>query len=122
MWKNSIYFFVFSLLISPVFAYAGSYGYNSVDSYTSWEPDCYKPHPPSFFVDDIDSYNMAVHQYNSYILEVESYLQCIQGEAEEDIRKISNSISEGLSDAKDEVISEAEATKRSLEMNELLME
>src|SRR5215469_5666539 len=46
---------------------------------------CLKPDPPSVFVTDVDSYNLAVSEFNSYLDEVRSYEDCIIAEAKRDV-------------------------------------
>ena len=106
--------FISGLLINHVAA--GSIGYTSISSYMDWEPDCYKPSTPSFYVSDRDSFNWAVDEYNNYVSEVERYINCIKGEAEDDISALSQAVSNGFDDKRSEILSELDSAKSDLEM------
>ena len=97
-------------------AFAGSIGYKQIGRYMDWEPDCYKPSPPSFYVSDVDSFNMAVDEYNYYVNEVENYLACLQSEAESDISIIKKAILNGMDEKRSEIIADVESSKSDLEM------
>ena len=102
-------------------AVAGSIGYTQISSYMDWEPDCYKPDPPSFFVSDADSYNWAVDEYNSYVSEVQSYVDCLQSEGESDIRTLSNAIANGVDEKRSEASSDLDGAKSDLLLQKSLL-
>ena len=106
--------FVISILAGQVAA--GSIGYKQIRRYMDWEPDCYKPSSPSFFVSDIDSFNWAVNEYNSYLSEVENYINCIKGEAEADIKTLSRAVSSGFDEKRSQILSELDSAKSDLDM------
>lgn len=109
------------LLLSSV-AYSGSYGMQSVSTFADWEPsECSKPYPPSFYVTDASSYNMAVDNYNSYIQQIEYYLECIKREGEGDAQAIIRSIDEGISRAEDEIVNDLQRVRSDLESSKMLI-
>lgn len=101
-------------LFGAVNAIAGSIGYKQIRRHMDWEPDCYKPSVPSFYASDVDSYNMAVHEFNSYLSEVETYLGCIRTEGEADLRLLSRAIENGIEEKRSEIIGELESAKSDL--------
>jgi hypothetical protein len=114
MWRISLV--IFACSISAAQATAGSLGYSPINPYMDWEPDCYKPTPPSFYVSDIDSFNWAVQEYNSYLSEVETYIACIQSEAEADISASSQAISNGYDEKRSQILNELDSANSDLEM------
>jgi len=103
-------------------AAAGSIGYKTIRSYMDWEPDCYKPSPPSYYISDVDSYNMAVDEFNSYVSEVRSYISCLQNEAEQDLKTLSNALSNGLGEKRSEVVGDLESAKSDLLLQKSLLD
>jgi hypothetical protein len=102
-------------LVPPV--YSGELDRRRIVRSTSWEPDgCYKPNPPSTYVDDdVQGFNRAVEEYNSYIGDVQIYLKCIVSKAEDDLRIFRIILDDSVDELKSEIISEAESGKRDLE-------
>ncbi len=105
-----------ALVFYPVSLVAGSLGYTNVSSYMNWEPDCTKPSQPSFYVSSRSDYNYAVDEFNNYVAEVRSYLDCLSSEAESDSRTVVRAISNGAEENRSEVISEVESAKNDLQM------
>lgn len=101
---------------------AGSYGMASVNSFTDWETECYKPSRPYFYVSDVESYNMAVQQFNSYVGEVEDYLQCIQREGDDDARTLLRAVEEGISNESTKALNELDQTKSELLSHKLYIQ
>ena len=101
---------------------AGSIENKQIRRYMDWEPDCYKPSPPAYYVSDIESYNWAVSEFNSYLFEVESYISCIQREAEEDIKILSQVISNGIEENRSEILIELDSARSELEFQRLYLE
>ncbi|MBG0789832.1 MAG: hypothetical protein H0S80_04960 [Desulfovibrionaceae bacterium] len=97
-------------------SYAGSLGMTSIGFMNTWEPDCYKPSVPYFYVSDVESYNQAVSEYNAYVSEVEAYLQCVQGEAEADIQAMVKAVQEGAAEAEEGVLADLNSARSSLEL------
>ncbi len=98
---------------------AGMLGYGLTD----WEPSyCSKPYPPSFYVVDIDSYNMAVDEFNSYVRRAREYLRCVRDEAEEDLRQAKRAIEDGLADLESEIVAEVDAARSRLQTSRLLLD
>lgn len=113
---------IFALVMLSSVAYAGSYGMQNISPFTDWESsDCSMPYTPSFFVTDTQSYNMAVDKYNSYLQQIESYLECIQHEGENDAKSIIRAIDEGISRAKDDAINDLQRVKSDLERSKMLI-
>lgn len=103
------------LLLFAVPAYAGTFGYQSVGSYVDWAPGCSKPSEPSFYISDRDSFNVAVDEFNAYIWEAESYIECIKREAESDAQNLHNAVESGAREAISNISSEVDAVRSSLE-------
>ena len=101
---------------------AGSLGYRSLSAYTEWEPDCYKPDEPYFSVYDVDSFNSSVQQFNFYLSEVESYLECMVAEAEIDIKLAKTAILNGYEEKRSTVIDELDNAKYQLESQRYLID
>lgn len=110
-------YIILAILILPSSSHAGDYGLSSIDNFTEWHSDCYKPSPPSFFVSDIDSYNMAVDDFNRYVSEVKSYLECIRSEGDSDSEMLLKAVHDGVTNEENEIIDEVRDAKRELLMN-----
>lgn len=96
---------------------AGELGYQNIEPYTEWSStDCYKPSPPFSFVNDVESYNSAVYEFNAYVMEIQSYLSCITLEAEEDMNTFQNILKEALNRSRVEALAEIEAARMNLEL------
>lgn len=108
---------VILILFYTIPAFAGSIEMSSIGPFSSWESDCSKPYAPSFFVTDTDSYNYAVDEFNSYLTDVEYYIQCVQNEASDDARALANAIEKGTQNAIDEVSSELDMARSNLQMS-----
>ena len=109
------YFPYLFLLLFAVPAYAGSVGYQAVGSYVDWTPDCSKPSEPTFFISDRASFNIAVDEFNSYIWEAESYIECIKREAESDARNLHNAVEDGARNAISNISDEVDFVRSTLE-------
>ncbi len=113
---------IFLFITLSASAIGGSIGYQNIHTYMDWEPDCYKPSPPTFFVSDIHSYNMAVDEYNSFVSELQTYLSCIQSEGESDLKTLAVSISNSIDEKRSEAMSELQSAKSDLSMQKLMLQ
>ncbi len=103
-------------MVAPV--YSGELDRRRITRSTSWERDgCYKPSPPSTYVYDVQGFNWAVDEYNSFIGDVQIYLDCIVGEAEDDLRKFRIILDDSVDELRSEILSEAESAKSDLELS-----
>ncbi|MEZ6852117.1 hypothetical protein [Halodesulfovibrio aestuarii] len=109
------------LLLLSVPAHAGSIGYTTVSPYMDWTSDCSKPYEPSFIISDVSSYNYAVDEFNSYVSEVENYIQCIKSEAQSDSKTIIQAIENAAKSEIDEAINAVESAQSSLEMQKAFL-
>ncbi len=109
------YLLLLFLLSYAVPTYAGTFGTQDVDSSVDWKHKCSKPHKPSFTVSDVDSYNSAVEDFNAYVLEIESYINCVNREANSDAQDLANAVQKGSQRAVDDVSSDLESAKSDLE-------
>lgn len=119
-----ILFFFVLLLTAALYTpcHAGDYGLSSVSAFSDWEPtDCFKPYPPSFYISDTNSYNIAVDEYNNYIAEVENYLLCIQNEGQRDMQTMLESVKEGVKSAENDILNEVRRVKNDLESHRMLL-
>ena len=110
------------LLLFTVPTYAGNLGFETEDSYLEWIPDCSKPYAPSFDVSDVDSYNCAVSEFNAYLLEVESYINCVKREANSDAQGLLKSVKKRAEEAIVEISSELNSVKSDLKMEKIFIE
>ena len=102
-------------------ASASSIGFRSISSYMDWEPDCFEPSEPFFFVSDLDDFNRAVDEFNNYVRGVEAYLGCIQAEAETDLRTLSRAISNSLDEKSSAIVSKVDLKRSNLELERILL-
>ena len=83
----------------------------------TWKPSsCHQPIPPSSFVVDRNSFNMAVDEFNDYVEQVNAYKQCMINEAKSDISKVPDIIVQSVQDASRKVDSDVQDARSSLEM------
>ena len=101
---------------------AGSLSGRTIRRSMNWEPDCYKPYEPSFYIHDLDSYNLAVDEFNLYLVDIRSYLSCLESEAEQDARTVVRAISDSADSLRDDVLSDAEMARSNLEFGRLMLE
>lgn len=104
------------LLLCAVPAHAGSIGVTTISSYMDWESDCSKPYQPSFYISDTSSYNYAVDDFNDYVSNVDSYIQCIKSEALSDSRVVIQAIENAADQTINEAINEVDRVKNDLQM------
>jgi len=110
------------LLMFPSISFGGSLGYGNLSPYSEWEPDCYKPDPPSISVYDRYSFNSAVDEFNNFVSEASDYLSCIENEAEADISTARRAISNGFDEKQSEIIDEVESVKSELQSARYLID
>jgi len=82
-----------------------------------WKPsNCHKPFPPSSFVADRNSFNMAVEEFNNYVEQVNWYKQCMINEAKSDVSKVPDIIVQSVQNASRKVDNELQNARSNLEM------
>lgn len=87
----------------------------STGIFSKWSPSgCYKPMPPSYFVTDAASYNMAIDEYNRYIQEMKDYLSCLENEAQQDLAEAQRVVQRELDSLQREAVNEAGDAKADL--------
>ena len=115
MKKHYIGFALFSFIL-VVQSVAGSIGFTQINYFMTWEPDCTEPSAPFIsFTNDVDSYNRAVDRFNDYVTDVDSYLSCVQSEADQDIRMLSNAVVRSAEKKQTDVISDLNRARSSLQ-------
>jgi hypothetical protein len=81
-----------------------------------WKPKgCYKPLPPSTFVVDVTSYNLAVDAYNRYLSDVRRYLACAVNDGKSDIESFPEIVKRGIEKTSQEMDREIASAKSSLD-------
>ena len=65
-------------------AVGGSIGPIEVSPSLDWESDCNAPVQPTLFLDNFESYNRALAEFNTYVARVKNYIQCVQTEGKAD--------------------------------------
>ena len=114
MRRSFIIFVMFAFFVTGQ-TLAGTIGYKQISRYMDWEPDCYKPSPPSFYVSDVNSYNMAVYEFNSYLSEAQTYSDCLLTEGEADLKMLKMVISNGVDEKRSEIRNDIDSAKSDLE-------
>jgi hypothetical protein len=96
----------------------GSCDINSPVLGCTWKSkDCFKPDRPTTFVTDVDSYNLAVSEFNSYLREVSSFEDCVIAEAKHDVSEnLPEIVAEGAKKEIAETDSEANEARSDLEI------
>ena len=98
-------------------------GIDSFGSTLEWKStDCHKPHPPHFFVMDVDTFNQAVVQFNSYVSDVQRYIDCLVAEARGDLRELPDIIGRGVESAEREALNEVDNVRSDLEFKRRLLQ
>jgi hypothetical protein len=71
----------------------------------AWTPArCARPVPPAFVVSDAQSLAVATDLFDSYVVEVQAFLDCVAREAEADQRSLARALSEGVAEARAEAL------------------
>ncbi len=109
-------------IVVATIASAGSIGYNTISSDMDWEPDCYRPGQPSFAIYDRLSYNLAVDEFSSYTIEVQSYVECLSVEAESDLNVLARAIANRADERRSEILSDVESARSDLKLQTMLVE
>jgi|GEM_PF-2703983 len=100
----------------PSLVDAGDISKRSYSRYFEWESsDCYQPSAP--YIYELDEYNKW--EAENYIDDVETYINCVESEAQDDysdaIKKLASAIEEGRDETIDEAKSELNNFISSLE-------
>jgi hypothetical protein len=67
---------------------------------------CFKPTAPFIFVSNVEEYNFAVQQFNSWLDQMRMYATCVAEEAARDAEKASKLVLEGAEKFQGEAIDE----------------
>ena len=87
-----------------------------------WKPTgCYEPSPPYFYVSDVDSYNRAVEEFNFYLSEVNSYIDCVIRDAKADLKKLPDIVRDGITKARSKVMMDVDSARSQLEISRLYL-
>jgi hypothetical protein len=121
MFKRALVGAACFIFMSTMIANAGSIGSKTIKSHMDWEPDCFKPSAPVFFVTDVTSYNWAVDEFNSYVASVEMYLSCLQEEADSDLKILSKALANGLQEKTSQVVEEVNDARTGLDLERTLL-
>ena len=108
---------VFVALAVPASALGGELSRRDIRRSTEWEPSgCYKPSEPYFSIYDVDSFNEAVDEFNSYNDEIAQFIECVSSEASDDFRTLKRIIEESLDTQVSEAQNSLDSAQSSLEM------
>lgn len=113
--KKAILIVAIIICCMPSSAISGSLGMTTIGFMNTWEPDCYKPNEPYMFITDVDSFNMAVDEFNSYLSQVEQYMLCVETEAETDKRAMIKAVDQGMLEATEGILMEVQSARSTLE-------
>jgi len=82
-----------------------------------WKPKtCSEPPKPSFIILDVENYNKAVREFNSYLSDVQSYIACITEEGNTDIKTFVGMVQNGVNDTSSEMRRKVDNVRVNLEM------
>lgn len=102
-------------------AAGGTIGSIEVSPSLDWESECNAPVRPTLFLDDFDSYNQALAEFNTYVARVKNYIQCIQTEGKADIDALAGAVSSGMQAKQKAAINAAEELRTELEVQRSLL-
>jgi len=107
---------VLTLVQISTSAFAGELSRRDIRRSTEWEPtNCWRPTQPTFYIYDTASFNQAVEDYNSYLSEVEQYIDCTNGEASDDFKTLKRILEQSLDEKISEIQNELRDARDSLE-------
>jgi hypothetical protein len=91
---------------------------NSSFSGCEWKPlACFRPSKPVTTAYDVESYNIAVEEYNSYVQQMSRYLDCLVSEAKRDIATgFPNAVKKSVEELSDDAQSEVSNAKSDLDL------
>jgi hypothetical protein len=105
------------MVLTTTSAFGGELSGRDIRRSAEWEPtNCNKPSEPRFYVSDVDSFNQAVDEFNSYAGDVQAYMKCIDSEASDDFSTLKRVLEDSLSNQISKSKSDLEAAKSSLEL------
>lgn len=102
-------------------AVGGSIGPIEVSPSLDWESDCNAPVQPTLFLDNFESYNRALAEFNTYVARVKNYIQCVQTEGKADIDALAGAVSGGMQEKQRAAIKAAEELRTELEVQRSLL-
>lgn len=122
MLKRSVGF-LFALSAFAGAAVAGEFSVKAISPSLIWTPsDCPMPRKRHFHVEDVNSYNAAVEEYNNYLHQVRTYRSCINDEAQKDAEAAAAAIAKGLEQANDKARRELDSARSGLESAKRLLQ
>ena len=77
-------------------ALGGSLGPTAVTSTLEWRTNCTAPAQPTLFIDNIETYNLALEEFNTYVAQVRAYIQCIQSDGRGDVDALADVVARGM--------------------------
>ena len=102
-------------------AAAGSIGAIEVDSKVDWESDCKLPPRPDLAFHDIEGYNQALAQFNTYVARVSAYIQCVQADGQADIDALAAAVASSMRAKQDAALKSSEVLRTDLEVHRSLL-
>ena len=117
--KTLVFASVIGLTATP--ALAGSFGEAEINSDLTWRADCTAPARPAVFIDDIDSYNQALEQFNAYVAQVRVFIQCIQSDGKADIDALAAAVARGMQEQQKSALDDVEDLRTDLNVQRTLL-
>lgn len=102
-------------------AAAGSIGSVAVDSSLEWQSECAPPARPDLTFHDIEGYNQALAQYNTYVARVSAYIRCVQSDGQGDIDALAAAVASSMRAQQDAALQAAEVLRTDLEVHRSLL-
>lgn len=102
-------------------AAAGSIGETPVSPSLDWRSDCNAPGRPTLYMDDIESYNHSLAQFNAYVAHVRSYIRCVQNDGKADIDTLAAAIAKAMQAQQNAAIKATEELRTELEVQRQLL-
>lgn len=100
---------------------AGSIGDTPVDGDLDWRTDCDEPIAPKLFMDDIESYNRSLAQFNAYVTRVRAFINCVQRDGQADIDAMGAAIAKRMQETQKAAIAATENLRTDLEVQRQLL-
>jgi len=92
-----------------------------VSASLAWQSDCNAPVEPTLYLDDIESYNRSLVQFNAYVTHVKNYIQCIQNDGKADIDTLAAAVARGMQAQQNAAIKATEELRTELEVQRQLL-
>ena len=102
-------------------AAGGSIGDTAVSPTLDWRSKCNPPVRPALFFDDIEAYNKALAEFNTYVARVKRYIQCVQADGTADIDGLADAVAKDMQAQQKAAIDAAEELRTELEIQRSLL-